>query len=71
VDVGGGGGGIEDVTAAVEAAAHLLIVISTFANACSTLTKTWLRLSSMCYGPFTDIPAILFLHAWQVKTTGW
>jgi hypothetical protein len=45
VDVGGGDG--EDAAAAAGVAACLLIVISTFANACSTLAKTWLRLSPM------------------------
>jgi hypothetical protein len=54
VDVGGGGGGggVEDAAAAAEAAARLLIAISTFANACSILTKTWLRLSSMLLWSF-------------------
>jgi hypothetical protein len=70
--VGGYGGGGEFAAAANEAAARLLIAISTFTNDCSTLAKTWLRFFCQCYsGPFADIPAILFLHAWQAETTGW
>jgi hypothetical protein len=45
MDVGGCG---EEATAAVEAATRLLIAVSTFVNACSTLANTWfVRLSSM------------------------
>jgi len=38
VCVGGGGG--EDAVVGAKAATRLLIAVSTFANACSTLTKT-------------------------------
>jgi hypothetical protein len=60
--VGVGGGG-EDVVVAVEAATRLPIAVSIFANACSTLAKTWLRLSPMLVWFFVDVPAILFLQA--------
>jgi hypothetical protein len=43
----GVGGDDEDAAAAVEAATRLLIVVSIFANASSTLAKTWLRLLPM------------------------
>jgi hypothetical protein len=44
--VGVGGGG-EDVAVAGETTTYLLIVVSIFVNAYSTLAKTWLRLSPM------------------------